>query len=948
MKMSEYFFFKIIRKVFPIVILFIMQISINGQNIEEIFNNKHPRILNNNHSKDIFLESLKNTDWKNDYVNRKKQHIAKYIKLIEKDPEWLVSRLQMNWKTKHSNVYLKGGNFSHSDGEAPVPTVRFSGTRDWASDYNKLRLEDIEPYYDDPKGYYLEHKDTGKKEWVHPSKMGHMIEGINRNILSIAADAAFLYWLTGKEKYAELATPVFFTYIEGMYYRNPPEVIDESSQRFISGLATFEVIHEQAVIHLALTYDYLYNYFTKNKKDLAHTHAVLQKWGDQIIKFGIPDNNWNLFQARFLTYIALALDDDRQYENGKGQQYYLKHTFDVSTPRQIAIKDALLVYDQETGIWPESPSYSMHVNTTLLEILTLLDNYTNANELANFPIIEKAALACFQYLFPSGNNVGFGDSGHGTIPFENFELLIANYSKYNNKEKEELITSLLKPYVENGMYKRSTKNLFQLTTYKDELAEVNGDLKLETSGLMTPTFYAPNVSMFVQRMGRGDNATMVSTVGSYGNHAHTNGISLELFANNYVHAPDMGRGRSYWSSDFREYYSKMPAHNTVVVNGKSNYGNMRSFHPYSLDNHFPESGDQGPTFKEVSYSKVSFVEPETKANQQRITAIVNTSSGKAYILDVFRSKTNDEIQKHEYFYHNLGHSFQVFDKSDNVLQLKETDELTSANGQLKAYDYLTDKKAVNIDGDVKALFTINEDNKPDNLMKLWIKGSFDQTVFTAMSPKSNAISKSSGTAPKSLYGKEMPTLILRRNEPAWINPFAIVFNPYFENGVNPISNVEYKSVDKNSACQSIKVTHSDGLTSDHILVATSEDDVNSNDEMYQKGLFSVVRLEKGNEIPEFIFASGIYQIKYNEWEILAVNIPATVSIVKNEGGIVVENDNPVVLKIPVTSGFTPTKIRLYDDKGNYKERVGNINRNNPNQIEFRLEKGYKKALIVSE
>ncbi|WP_152541664.1 hypothetical protein [Saccharicrinis fermentans] len=499
----------------------------------------HPRILNSDTSRDSFLKSLESVEWKKEYIERKKKDMEKYLDRCENDPEWLVSRLQMNWKTKHTNVYLKGGNFSHSDGEAPVPTVRFSGTRDWATDYQKLRLEEVSPYYDDERGYYLKHKETGKKEWVHPSKVGHMIEGINRSILSIAQDAAFLYWLTGDKKYAELASPVFFTYTEGMYYRNPPEVLDDSNQRFISGLATFEVIHEQAVVYLALTYDYLYHYFVQENKSLDHAQAVFQKWGDQIIQFGIPDNNWNLFQARFLMYIALVLEGDDHYDNGKGQQYYLKYTFDESTPRQIAIKDALLVYDQQTGIWPESPSYSMHVNTTLLEILTLLDNVTNANELVNYPMIEKAALACFQYLFPSGNNVGFGDSGHGTIPFENFELLISNYHKYGSISKEKLLSSLLQPYIQNGQYKRKVDNLFQLNFYVDELEDSTAVRDLVYSGLMTPTFYAPNVSMFVQRMGKGDQATMVSTVGSYGNHAHTNGIAMELYANNYVLAPDM-------------------------------------------------------------------------------------------------------------------------------------------------------------------------------------------------------------------------------------------------------------------------------------------------------------------------------------------------------------------------------------------------------------------------
>lgn len=932
------------------VFLLMMQIGIvcgqNNVNNSTTSNKIHPRILNSELKREALENSLAKVEWKREFVERKKESVEKYIQLCEKDPNWLVSRLQMNWKTKHSNVYLKGGNFSHSDGEAPVPTVRYSGTRDWATDYVKPKLEDVEPYFDDERGYFLKNKNTGKKEWVHPSKMGHAIEGINRNILSIVEDAAFLYWLTGEEKYAKFAEPVFLTYMDGMHYRNPPKVLDESSQKDISGLATFEVIHEQAVIHLALSYDYLYTYFVQKKVDLSNSISVFQKWGDQIIKYGIPDNNWNLFQARFLTYIALVLEGDENYENGKGQQYYLKHTFDVSTPRQIAIKDALMVYDQETGIWPESPSYSMHVNTTLLEIMALLDNVTNANELANFPIIEKAALACFQYLFPSGNNVGFGDSGHGTIPFENFELLIANYKKYKNTKKEQLITSLLQLNIENGSYKRKAKDLFQLNFYVDELSSIAEEV--ETSALMTPTFYASNVSMFVQRMGKADKAIMVSTVGSYGNHAHTNGISMELFANNYVHAPDMGRGRSYWSPDFKEYYAKMPAHNTVVVDGKSNYSNMRSFHPYSMDHHYPKSGELNPGFKEVSFCKVSFVEPATNADQQRLTAIINTPSGKGYVLDLFRSKTEEDTQKHEYFYHNLGHSFQLYNHADKQLKLRKTNELTSKDGQLKAYDYLTDKKEITLDGDLKAVFKIEEDGKPDNLMKVWIKGNENQSVFSVKSPKSNAISKGSGTAPKSLMGKKMPTLILRRNEEAWTNPFVLLFNPYFENGDNPIEDVDFSEMQKNPSCQKIKVSHSNGITNDQIVVSKSENDVVSNDEFYQKGLFSIVRVTEEKEIPDFIFASGVYQLKYKEWEILAVNTAATVSIENTNEGLMVQNDNPVVLKVPITTDFKPAIIRLFDETGKYIDRKGNVNRHNTNQIEFRLAKPYKKALIISE
>ena len=36
----------------------------------------------------------------------------------------------MYWKTKATNVYVNGIHYSHADGKAPVPTVKFNGSRD--------------------------------------------------------------------------------------------------------------------------------------------------------------------------------------------------------------------------------------------------------------------------------------------------------------------------------------------------------------------------------------------------------------------------------------------------------------------------------------------------------------------------------------------------------------------------------------------------------------------------------------------------------------------------------------------------------------------------------------------------------------------------------------------------------------------------------------------------
>ena len=906
-------------------------------------NFEHPRIYTTNNAKDAFLKTIDKVAWKKELVEKKKENLEKYLKLCEENPQWLVSRLQMNWNTKHDKVFLKGGEFSHSEGKAPVPTVRFSGTRDWATEYTNPKLEDVQPYFDDSRGLYLAHKKNKKMEWVHPSKSGFVIDKINEQIMRLVEDAAFLYWLTGDKKYAEFARPVFETYIEGMYYRDAPIDLENGNQQRISGLATFEVIHEKILISLITTYDFLFDFFKKEKLNLKHSVAVFQKWGDQIIVNGIPDNNWNLFQARFLTYVALVLDSNDTYKNGKGREYFLDLTFKTSTERQLSIDESLLVYDQETGMWPESASYSTHVITTLLNIFTLLDNATNNNELSNFPIIEKAALASFQYLFPSGYMVGFGDSNHKPLPPENFELLISNYRKYNSEEKEIVMSGLLQQMIAKNEYERKAKDLFHLFFYVDNLKPTeNTQNGLEK--LTTPTFYASNVSMFNQRLGKGADAMMVSTAGSFGNHSHVNGISLELFANTYVLGPDMGKGSSYWHSDHREYYARFPAHNTVVVDGISDYNAMRGYHPFKLENNFPQIGER-PNFDKLTFSKVSFFEPKTKADQQRFTAIIKSRSSKGYIVDVFRSKKRKQgAQRHDYFYHNLGQTLQIFDKDSEALNLLATTDFGSKYGDLKGYDYLSDKKKLETSKDVQAIFRLQNKGVSDNMMKVWVKGSDNQKIYTAFAPKSKALTE--GTAPAEVLKNTMATLILKRDESAWDNPFALVFNPYFEGGENPIADVKFSSIKENPSTQVIEVLLSDKKTTDRIILNTTEEDVVEQENLYQKGLLSITRKVKGANNLDYFFLSGMYKYEQNGWGIITSGKPVTIAVERSENTFIIENDGPVVIRAPFLDGKKSADLKIYENDKLIATRKSQINRSNPEQLEFRLTKAYDKVLIV--
>ncbi|GAL78092.1 hypothetical protein JCM19274_4591 [Algibacter lectus] len=465
--------------------------------------------------------------------------------------------------------------------------------------------------------------------------------------------------------------------------------------------------------------------------------------------------------------------------------------------------------------------------------------------------------------------------------------------------------------------------------------------------LTSPTFYASNVSMFNQRLGKGDDAMMISTAGSFGNHSHVNGISIELFANKYALGLDMGKGSSYWHTDHREYYSRFPAHNTVVVDGGvSDYNAMRGYHPFKLDNNYPEVSTT-PAFDKLTFSKVSFFEPKTKADQQRFTALIKSNSKKGYILDVFRSKKQEGgTERHDYFYHNLGQSLQILDANSKALSLKSTTDFGSKQGDIKAYDYLTEKKKVETSKDVQALFRLKTSDAPDNLMKIWIKGSVDQSIYTALAPKSNVLKRGSGTAPAEVIGDSIQTLIVKRNASAWANPFTMVFNPYFEGEENPVNAVSYSTIKDYPNTQVINVLMNDKSAEDHIILNASESDIVKNNALYQKGLLSVTRQSEQSDKLEFLFLSGMYKFENNGWDIVAAGEPFTLSIEKTDQGFKFQTDKAITINMPFVKGDKPAELRLYENGKLVGSRKGTTNRNRDDQLVFKIEKGYENAEII--
>ena len=728
-------------------------------------------------------------------ITKLKAKIENVMSQVDKQPDWLYSRLQMFWKTNASDVFVNGEAFAHPGGErAAVPTVKYNGTRSVASNYNRPKLEDLVPFDDDEQGNvtYI-NKVTGKMEKTSPAKTGCNIAGVNRYIIGIARDAARIYAATGDMRYGQMAAKVFDVYMKGIAYRNVPIDLNHGHQQTLVGMTTFEVIHEDVINELTQMYPLIRNLV---KEDQPIIEMGFKKWAENIIANGVPHNNWDLFQADFIVKIALILQDNQAYADGKGKQYYLDYVVNQNSIRQWSLNKLIdFGFDQKAKTWYESPGYSTTVLGTICDFANMLDEKAGIDMFKQRPILIDGVKTSAEYLFPNRMIAGFGD----THPNYLNQGGVNNILKYATRHKNKSLISDM--------------NLFKNAVASD--APVS-EIEKYTSTM----FYAPNVSWIVMRTGMDKQHDLMASINaSLGNHAHANGISLELYGKGYVLGPDAGIGKNLYSGlDYLEYYSQMPAHNTVVVDGVSSYPVMMSQHAFKVIASYPDVSKEQPASKKLSekklsiqkdselkdkitYATVSFIEPETQAQQQRTTAIVKTSAKGGYYIDVFRSKKKEGGDKtHDYFYHNLGQEMKVMDAaSGKALDMKPTEELAFAGGHLYAYSYIYNKVSAEMTSSVKTQFVTKiedekvvaaMDNQKEITMTMWMKADENRTIFQALSP-ANLEYERMPNQPYKVIDQPVLTFVARQKGEAWNHPFVCVYEPSSDTESGDIASVDY-------------------------------------------------------------------------------------------------------------------------------------------------------------
>ena len=699
-----------------------------------------------------------------------KAKLRPYLEHVRQDAAWLSSRLQMYWNTNATDVFILGESFDHPGGDrAPHPTVKFNGTRGTASQYNRPRLEDVVPYDDSEQGEVtFINKATGKMEKAHPSKTGCNIDGLNKQVLGIAADAAAIYAKTGEKEYADMALDVFDVFMRGIYYRNAPVDLNHGHQQTLVGMCTFEVIHEDVIVKCCDIY--------ANLKPMLHEDScrlyddALRKWADLEIANGVPHNNWNMFQAEFITDIALVLADNSQYADGKGRQYYLDKVMNADDVRQWGMtKLCHFGFDDVAHLWYESPGYSTTVMGDLGKFGNMLDEKAGIDMFAAIPEIGRAITTLPQYIMPNRMICGFGDTHPNYLNTKGMEQLMKYAQRHGDTATEKEMERLIRAVAKN--------------TPKSEIEKVT-----------SPNFYSEKVSWLIQRSGMDKQHDLaISLNGSMGNHMHANGISMELYGKGFVLGPDAGIGRTLYSGlDYLEYYSQFPAHNTVCVDGVSSYPTMMSQHAFKLVDRYPSDNSMTlAEYKGDTHSTVSFLEPESNSSQLRTNAIVKTSDKGGYYIDIFRSRRNEGGDKfHDYFYHNLGQQMTLTADSGEDIGLQPTDELAFAGGHLYAYSYIYNKVGTETDKNLKTTFSINMPDGNDIHMTMWMKGERGREIFKALSPV-NLEYERMPNQPYKIDEQPVLTFVARQHGEAWTKPFVAVYEPSANDEPSEIESVSY-------------------------------------------------------------------------------------------------------------------------------------------------------------
>lgn len=732
----------------------------------------HPCIYASASDKIAIQQKIANEAWAKESFQQIRGKVEKYVDRHVTDPQWIISRLAMYWKEgeRYTQCYLKKQNWERGEGNAPVPTVRMPGMRTWNKYYN-VPLENRQPYNETGDMLGLNKQNPSESPVLVPYKeSGHMIRGNNVEILTLAENAAFAYWVTDEEKFARFAADIFNTWLVGTYYMNP--ILDPEKSTGgpggweaggICGYYDYEQIHDDLALHAAAAYDFLYDYLKTNShahlkeigketKDVAG--AVFKRFIDIGFIRGAKSGNWNVNGWNMLLRPILVLEENNAYADGKGKEYYLHYLTSESTEYHDAIPDMLKTYDPVTGLWPESPGYSFGTIQMLLEWAILLKR-SGVDIIADNPILQKAALAVFPWMDDAANMVVFGDSRGGSANFLTFENLLTYYSQTANQKGVESVAGALNKGFLLGKYNRLHTDWTGICTYVAAIPSVGMENNERAS-------YSPHHRFITMKNWEAPYKMMATLYGgTNGYHLTPNGLSLQFYGYGYALAPDAAAYESYWSKD-HVYHQSPTGANTILPGYSEGEIVIEAMEP---------TVEQGKFINDRALTPFLNFADVSAGEKRRTVVLVRTSDFSGYYIDIFRSDQEDN----DYLFHNVGTGLVLTDVKGYQLPVIPSDKFDKTYHP--GYAWFTNLRKVDYNQDFIATWTM-----PENITtRLWMTGADGREIYQADAP---ATTLNRGLTPGNVSTPPSftPTLIVRQEgNNAKTEPFIAVYEAFKNN-----------------------------------------------------------------------------------------------------------------------------------------------------------------------
>ncbi len=817
----------------------------------------YPRLYAAKDASEDLKKKIQNVEWAKNIYDGLKESVQPLVERHKRDPQYIVSRLMMNWKEgSHFTDFDVPGEKSQEitirKGDAPYATVTPDFTR-IGSGGPPRNMDEWTVYYD---GTGKIATDGGAKD---PKDAG-MIPGLtNKKLLDLAANAAVVYYVTGDKDYAKFAADIFWTFARGASYQN---AIAKDL-----GLFSFETIGDnRRYSQIPVIYDLIHDYlageyfnseeFKKGRKGelwapghpegkdwaMERIHTFFQKYMDNKIECGGGlEGNWNMYEHESAMRYALVMDDDKSVKNGKGREYYTtQFLIGPTTPTHGAYLDvAKANLSPKTGLWPEAPAgYGQNAVANLIKF-GYWYNIAGFDVLGSDPLIKKAGVSFPQVIFPNGYATGWGDGGYGLMNPETGEYMIAYARAHGDKETEAKFTDIM-----SFAGERKPDSIEALFFYVPELETV------EKKIAMPRVSYSETHSLIIERNLEADPADSLAYSvygsGEKSGHRHDNGMAIELYGRGHVQGVDPGAGPTYWDKQHHTYNRHVAAHNTVIPNGMFSSGRQLDMKIEAAEPMVDAGVNptfQASPFHQFTDTSIEFDgragagDKDGKADQRRVMGIVRTSPKGGFYVDIFRSRIiKDKDVSHDYLYHNMGSGFSLFDTDGKELALKPEnfDESTGPG-----YAFFSGAKGAPFANDFSGVFNFGEDNAK---MGVWMIGQSDRTVYSAEATRNFRF-----YIPR-LRELTVPTLIVRQKGEAWNRPFAAVYEPYGNGLDSTVKRVRrMKNAPDSGEFVGIAVEHQGALAGriDYVVNSTKDSVEQTAEDVQFKGIYGAATVANG-------------------------------------------------------------------------------------------------------